>query len=93
VAAATCHLLTLNASLEDFFYPEDGGDTFPRNVGLYYVYTRNIPEDGILYNMGVRRGVILYTRSNKHEEKITKYVCKHTWSYKNSVTRVQFILR
>jgi hypothetical protein len=26
------------------------GDTFLRNVGLHKIYTRHIPEDGILFN-------------------------------------------
>jgi hypothetical protein len=28
--------------------PEDGGDTFLRNAGSHQIYTRRIPEDGIL---------------------------------------------
>jgi hypothetical protein len=31
-------------------YPEDGGDTFLRNVGLHNIYTAPHPEDGILYS-------------------------------------------
>jgi hypothetical protein len=31
-----------------FFCPEDGGDTFLRNVGSHKIYTRHIPKDGIL---------------------------------------------
>jgi hypothetical protein len=30
------------------FYPEDGGDTFLRNVGSQKIYTRHFPENGIL---------------------------------------------
>jgi hypothetical protein len=37
-----------------FFYPEDGGDTFLRNVGSHKIYTKSLPEDGILYSH--RRG-------------------------------------
>jgi hypothetical protein len=31
-----------------FFYPENGGDTFLRNVGSHKIYTELIPEDDIL---------------------------------------------
>jgi hypothetical protein len=31
-----------------FFYPEDGGDMFLRNVGWQRTTRRYIPEDGIL---------------------------------------------
>jgi hypothetical protein len=35
----------------DFLYPEDGGDTFLRNVGSHKISTRrHIPEDGILHS-------------------------------------------
>jgi hypothetical protein len=37
--------LTLPLAL---FYPEDGGDTFFRNVGSYKTAQCHIPEDGIL---------------------------------------------
>jgi hypothetical protein len=33
-----------------FFYPEDGGDTFLRNVGSHKSYTAPHPEDGILHS-------------------------------------------
>jgi hypothetical protein len=45
LAAATCSLWLL---AHEFFYPEDGGDKFLRNVGLHKIYTASIPEDGIL---------------------------------------------
>jgi hypothetical protein len=32
------------------FYPEDGGDTFLRNVGSHSDYTAYIPEDGDYHN-------------------------------------------
>jgi hypothetical protein len=32
------------ADFSFFFYPEDGGDTFLRNVGLYYIYTTSHPR-------------------------------------------------
>jgi hypothetical protein len=35
------------SSLVEFFYPEDEGDTFLRNVGSTW---RHIPEDGILHS-------------------------------------------
>jgi hypothetical protein len=43
--AATCSSWFL---ARGFFYPEDGGDTFLRNVGSPKFKRRNIPEDGIL---------------------------------------------
>jgi hypothetical protein len=39
-------------SLAYFFYAEDGGDTFLRNVGSYKFHTRHIPEDNILNSYG-----------------------------------------
>jgi hypothetical protein len=42
-------LLTLFIS-RGFFYSEDGGDTFLRNVCSRKTYTVHIPEDGILLN-------------------------------------------
>jgi hypothetical protein len=40
-AAATCSTLFLACG---FFYPEDGGNTFLRNVGLYKIYTVTHPR-------------------------------------------------
>jgi hypothetical protein len=37
---------TSNLNFE--FYPEDGGDTFIRNLGSYKIYRRHTPEDGNL---------------------------------------------
>jgi hypothetical protein len=44
-SAATCLRLFLAGG---FFYPEDGGDTFLRNIGSHKIHTRHIPEDAIL---------------------------------------------
>jgi hypothetical protein len=44
-SAATCSIWYL---ARGFFYPEDGGDTFLRNVGSHKIYTAHIPEYGIL---------------------------------------------
>jgi hypothetical protein len=34
--------------LADFYHPDDGGDTIPRNIGSYKSHMANIPEYGIL---------------------------------------------
>jgi hypothetical protein len=39
-----------DSSLSRFFYPEDGGDTFLRNIGSHKIYMHRIPEDSILHN-------------------------------------------
>jgi hypothetical protein len=39
-----------NGELADSCHPDDGGDTFPRNVGSYKSHKRNIPEDRILHS-------------------------------------------
>jgi hypothetical protein len=44
-SAATCSRWFL---VRGFFYPEDGGDAFFRNVGSHKIAQRQIPEDGIL---------------------------------------------
>jgi hypothetical protein len=36
------------------FYPECGGDIFPRNIGLYMTTRRYIPEDDSIFIYGVR---------------------------------------
>jgi hypothetical protein len=41
VAAATCSRWFL---ARGFFYPEDGGDTFLRNVGSHKIYTTPHPR-------------------------------------------------
>jgi hypothetical protein len=41
VAAATCPHWFL---ARGFFYPEDGGDTFLRNVGSHKIYTEPHPR-------------------------------------------------
>jgi hypothetical protein len=51
--AATCSCWFL---ARGFFYPEDGGDTFLRNVCSHKIYTRrHIPEDSILQWTGCWR--------------------------------------
>jgi hypothetical protein len=45
MSAATCSSWLLAGV---FFYPEDCGDTFLRNVGSQKFTQRQIPEDGLL---------------------------------------------
>jgi hypothetical protein len=40
-----------------FFCPEDGGDTFLRNVGSHKIYTAPHAENGIHHNYHLYRGV------------------------------------
>jgi hypothetical protein len=46
-AAATCLRWFF---VRGFFYPEDGGDTFLRNVGSRKIYTAPLPEEST-YNV------------------------------------------
>jgi hypothetical protein len=49
-SSAVCsHLLTLVLRSRNFLPSEDGGDTFPRNVGSHTHTQGHNPEDGILH--------------------------------------------
>jgi hypothetical protein len=48
-AAVFSHLLTL-VPHRGFFYLEDGGNTFLRNVGSHKIYTAPYPRNGILHS-------------------------------------------
>jgi hypothetical protein len=62
-------LLTLFLA-RGFFYPEDGGDKFVRNLGSHGSTRRHIPEDGILHS---HRREILKSHKNQN---ITLILCK-----------------
>jgi hypothetical protein len=47
--AGGCRLQPRWLLASGFFYPEDGGDTFLRNVDSHKIYTAPLPEDGILH--------------------------------------------
>jgi hypothetical protein len=68
--AADCsHLFTL-VSRSRIIYPEDGGDTFLRNVASHKIYTAPHPEDGILHN---------HRRENLKSYIETKFICFVVW--------------
>jgi hypothetical protein len=48
------HAFKEECRLLGFFYPEDGGDTFLRNVSSYKIHMAHIPEDGILHSHAVK---------------------------------------
>jgi hypothetical protein len=76
--ATTCSLWFL---ARGFFCPEGGGDTFLRCVGSHKIYTRHIPEDGILRshrrgNLSLTKLAIIFTINNLTPEvRLNSAVC------------------